>query len=86
MNSNSGMCNVPSVYLETVGLPQWRIRDWLRRCELHPHDREEIMGAVNDCLRVDGPGSKPVIVVSCSEEGRWDVYTKTEFYEVCDVD
>lgn len=86
MERNSGLCTIPSLYLETVGLPHWRINEWLKQRDLHEDDVEDILKAVEDCLKVDGPDSKPVIVVSCSEEGRWDVFTKTEFYEVCDVE
>lgn len=85
MTDNSGMCTIPSLYLETVGLPDWRIKQWLEPFDLHYMDVEEIFEAINDCLAVDGLNCKPVIVVSTSADGRWDVFTKDEFYEVCDV-
>lgn len=86
MERNSGLCVVPSIYLETVGLPRWRIKQWLEGHDVHADDISEIFDAIADALDVDGEGCKPVVVISTSADGRWDVYTKDEFYEVCDVE
>jgi len=83
MENNSGFCSIPAVYLETVGLPAWRIKQWLRSRELDADEIGEIEEAIDDCITVDGPSAKPIVVVS---EFSWEVLNKREFHNEIQLD